>query len=1499
MNSELTDRLAEQWRDALSAYVIHHVLPDKLQAGSLNMITAEHLDRYFMMDTQVTAKVKTTHLAEALACTQTYINSIFNNIEPGYTKDFAPGLIAFWQQAMANYSLWAANQMLEDYPENFIRAELRLDKTQLFQTLENDLGQGQISDAAVQHALLTYLNGYEYQNSIRVHSGYIDYRDERHDAGRFAGHAFANSDYYLLGKDTASPPKYYWRKVEVRLDQASTFIQPDAWAEWLPIDMPAGTTVLQARLVLFCGRLHLVWLHQGAPVSVDTAGTDKRYPLKLEVIHLGLDNQWSSPEELWSQNVKAGADGELDPQAYRLLALALGRARGSDDQLYVALQAGDQCRYSLQRDVLKREVAEQDFSDEGRQRLFKLFEQAEGKLKLQRRLSDSEWWVESVTPGGQNDSHTMLDALLTEHADGGHKLHLRVHSSEERKALRPVSVQLSSSRWNGLGRGIESAAISTTSQGRFEFRCVSRRQPDFQRMTLSHPSLADTHLLATAFRRTRYGWYEAVATLDLTRLMIPMTTFTRRYIRDGAGFTVRIDQGLSVPLGSPGNFITVEPDTVRLDDMELTIGNERLWSGSWTLNGAATSDRVAYEWAENAENTVECRFGPRGGAMSTFTITRGQLTSLADKAEPYIHQQASGTDFLVFDFIGGAQAPLAARLNSQHVPDLINRAQVSPQAVFAWDAQHLREPAYAKGESGHAYQSWQRAPDDPLMSLYDANGMYLRELFFHVPHLIASRLQEEERFEEARRWLALVFDPQHRQLATETPGVDYWNCAWLLRDDTPAAGLEHELVDPHAIALHAPSHYRKAVFIQYVRMLIGEADLHYRRQTRDSLANAWLLYRMAADLMGEAPQARAINTWQPTTVAALLAATGQGVWSMCDAHAVVPADLPKQLSTFFWSGVAAHPAFRLPVNRHLLDIWQLLSQRFHNLRHFLSIEGSPMALPLYAPAADPFNLLMASMGGNANLSHLMGYRTVVPPYRFRTLVAKAQEVVTTLIQFGEQLRGYMEQEERTELEALQFRQAAEIAGYTIAIQEQMLSQQQQTEGVLRAQRSAVTLREEHYTRLYQENISAEESEAMSLHGDGRMMSSAGHALVGASFLAELAPNVFGLASGGMKFKGPLMMAGYALDIAGSAKTTAAELLRESQGYRRRREEWELQARLAGKEREVIDRQLDVQQHATLAAEQALAHSRKALAQAQQLYAFYQSKSTSVSLYRWLRSQATTWHATLFDVAVSLCHSAEACWQYETGNYDKRIIRTPVWQADRHGLNAGGELRLDLHRLEAEALLRNERHLELRKTVSLLALLAQGLVFDQAGEPIADWQALRGVLVADGELTFSLSEALFDKDYPGHYLRRLHSVALTLPALLGPYQNIRASLTQRQSRLLTRPDIEGVKFLSPELAQEQGDGRHVMMSLRARQQVCLSSANHDIGLFTSPDADDRYLPFEGTGAVSDWHLKFPRHTAQAELLDGLSDIVVEVHYFALHGGAQFEAEVEALVPREAV
>lgn len=1501
MNIALNQRLTEQWRDALCAYVIHHVLPDHVQGASLNMLSAEHLDRFVLVDTQVTSAVTTSYLSEALACTQTYINAIFNNIEPGYDNTFDTRLQDFWRQGMATYPLWAAYQQLEDYPENYIRPELRQDRTQLFQTLESQLAQGKISDASVQTALLDYLKGYEYQNSISVQSGYIDYIGSQHDSDQGANHGWRNSDYYLLGRDAASPPRYYWRKVAVRLDSNSTYIQPDAWSEWQPIDAPLVNTVIEARLAVYNGRLQLVWMSHDEPISQGAEAETHEYPLKLQMAYQGLDNQWSPAQQLWGERKSVDKGEALNTGVYSLLSLAIAGPWGSDDRLLVVLgdatEGEESTLFSSLRDVLKREFAGQGVDDStAHARLLTHFAQSgAASLKFQYRLASSDLVIAGVSssPGADLKLEMVLEETKarTANSAGTHRLHLRGLSTQVLTQNDPFHVSLACPHVELTDKSVLlQARLLSNEQGSFTFVCTTNTKPVFQEIELLHKGTKKVGLLSSVFAsQPSYGWFEARTTVNAADV-VDLMGYSAQQIREGAEFAVRVREaavGDPQPMAASGNFVR-STASFQSKTVELKVGASSLYSGTLVFNGAAATPwkyvdlTVPQGQGVPSEQTVT--FGPTG-AQTTFKVMFGLLSAVTDIAR--IERQTTGAEFFL---IGNVQA----RLNSQQITDLINRAQYSPWRVFEWEAQQLQEPTYRTESAAGLFAGWQRADDDPAADLYDAYGLYLRELFLHVPHLIATRLQEEERFEEARRWLGLVFDPQHKQAATVTAAVDYWKCAWILREGSKAAGLDHQLSDPHVIALHEPVHYRKAVFVQYVQLLIDEADLNYRRQTRDSLAHAWLLYRMAADLMGEAPVARSINTWQARSVDELLDRQATGQRFAPYAQGVVPANLPRQLDTFFWVGAAAHPDFRLPINEQLLDVWRLLAQRFYNLRHYLTIDGAAMQLPLYAPPINPLDLLMARMGGSADLSHLLGYRAVVPPYRFRTLVAKAHDAVGALLQFGEQMRLYLEQEDRTQLELLQFEQAAQIADYTIAIQDQLYQQQLQNQQALQAQRTGIEVRRDHYSRLYQENISANETAAMALAGTSRVLNGVQAGMMTGGHIASLAPNVFGLANGGMEYKGAFFAVGAGLEGAAVALAVTADVMREKEGYRRRREEWELQVKVAQKELTTLETQLEAQQHATQAAANALEQSRKTLAHAQHLYGFYQNKNTNLSLYQWLRTQLNTAYSALYDVAVTLCNHAEACWQFETGNYGKRIVRTPLWRADRYGLNAGAELRLDLLRLESEVLQHHEHHLQVRKTVSLRELIAQGLVFDKGGAPLATWAALQGQLVKEGEAAFTLSETLFNRDYPGHYLRRLHSIAVTLPALLGPYQHVRATLAQTQSRLLTAPDIEGVKFLSTELGAEEGSPRNVMVSLRGGQQVCLSSGNQDDGMFTGPEIDERYRVFENTGAVSSWSLRLPNHGAQGDLLASLSDIIIELQYFARHGGDAFEKAVGELL-----
>lgn len=260
--------------------------------------------------------------------------------------------------------------------------------------------------------------------------------------------------------------------------------------------------------------------------------------------------------------------------------------------------------------------------------------------------------------------------------------------------------------------------------------------------------------------------------------------------------------------------------------------------------------------------------------------------------------------------------------------------------------------------------------------------------------------------------------------------------------------------------------------------------------------------------------------------------------------------------------------------------------------------------------------------------------------------------------------------------------------------------------------------------------------------------------------------------------------------------------------------------------------------------------------------------------------------------LSLCLSAQACWQYEIGEFSKTFIQTGAWNDHYRGLQVGQTLQLNLHQMEAAYLSRNESQLNVTRTVSLKALLAK------TDKPFETQKA-------QGSFTFNLDEKLFDNDYPGHYLRQIQQISVTLPTLVGPYQDVKSVLTQTKSSTLLKADIEGVKYLNDPTS---GKGDNVVNNLRPSQQVALSKGLNDTGGVDIQFDNERYLPFEGTGAVSSWTLTFPRakdetidsktlkaDPGQAALLVKLDDVLIQMQYTASDGGESFAGEVKKTLP----
>jgi hypothetical protein len=50
-------------------------------------------------------------------------------------------------------------------------------------------------------------------------------------------------------------------------------------------------------------------------------------------------------------------------------------------------------------------------------------------------------------------------------------------------------------------------------------------------------------------------------------------------------------------------------------------------------------------------------------------------------------------------------------------------------------------------------------------------------------------------------------------------------------------------------------------------------------------------------------------------------------------------------------------------------------------------------------------------------------------------------------------------------------------------------------------------------------------------------------------------------------------------------------------------------------------------------------------------------------------------------------------------------------------------------------------------------------------------------------------------------------------------------------------------------------------------------------------DLRYLPFEGAGAISSWHLELPRVVRPFDY-DTISDVIIQMSYTARDGGPTF-------------
>ncbi|MBU6957718.1 insecticidal toxin complex protein TcaB2 [Pseudomonas sp. CVAP len=1354
--------LLEQRRTALIEYCIGQVkkgLPPDDEFYFLR--TPEDLLELLRMDPLDSYPVQSSRVAEAISCAQQYIHAVYRKLEPGYSgHEFDKWDLQTWE-LYNNYPDWAALQMIALYPENFINPHVRRRKTSLFKTLENNLNQTRLSTDSVQVALQEYLQEFEQTCNLDVISCYMD------GTSLTAPLTPTRADYYFVAQQRIQPFQYFWRKAEVELTPSCRAINPAAWREWQPVEIPVGGKVLDIRPVFWGGRLCVVWAEwrEGIAASVDFA-PPVLCKLEIKLAFMAQNGHWSAPFLLHSEerntDVSTGSRliatvlvDELHPKG-KLGVLLTNRSRqgGAAPENPIDVYLG--------RDVLFREVAE-----DGR---------------LLEPLAD----------------HRFVDSGIVQHPILRQNLSTIGESNDPTGTLTPYySLQAVVLRVGEddvlLVRGL--CAVKSDSAG---------AKKDFD-LTLLNPAAGDPYPIKGLFSDSG-GW--STPWMDVHR--------------QADGFT------------GPVTF---------------TFGGSTLKDGLGRKKYVVTVGTVASFVPPSLDKT-----NAQGAQFLKLNLP-----------EPYLKQ---------------------VRLNSLFGPDLVQRANISVDAVLDWETQHLKEPDPAAGTI-----------DEPNGPFDGANGLFFWELFFHLPHLVASRLSAENRFLEAQQWLHYLFDPQAPADSTTKPHKPlYWRCRPLTGPGN--LGCEAEApTDPDAIGYSAPQHFQIVAFTEYVKNLIAWGDWYYRQLTRDSLVAAKLCYVQAEFLMGKAPTARTVNRWQPKTVAQLMANTNSrpALEQFEKNLAFTLADVPAKAEVAPTLGLIGIEPFEPPINERLLELFDLPGSRLHNLRNNLTLDGKPLLIPLFSPPTDPNQLLQDLAAGGAGSPRPMGGQVQVVAFRWRVMFEAALRAVQTLQDYGNQILRLLEQRDRAEMEALQHSHLVDLGAYAQTLQEQIIEQMKASVTALEQSKAVATERAVAYEAKVVSNVSNAEYQVMDALLLAKIFNGVGIGFKAAGAVAKtVVPNKAGTSFGVANPGGILEGIGSVFDIVALGHSLDAERTATTETYRRRCNDWELQGKQARAEERALTEQITAQNHAVEAAKANLRQTLRANAHALTLYTFIKKRATNAELFGWLLGQLKALHYQAHDAVVSLCMSAQASLSFETGDYDSQIPLPQVWLDERHGLTAGEHLRVHLLRMEHEYLRRHERRLELVKTISLRQLFNDKDVDPQEG--FSTWEDALAELQRTGTLDFKLTQLLFDRDHPGHYCRQISTVDVDLPALIGPHENIKATLLQVSSFTATKASTRSVEYLhKPENAVAPADVRR---SLRSGQQIALSVGIGDTGMATVKPDEGLLNPFECTGAVSHWtlHFPWPLKEPQQSMLASLTDIIVRVRYTAKVGDPTFTRKVEELVKR---
>ena len=1523
-----SEELELRQRDVFVSFYLKNLIPSSKQfLQSKDYIKdANGLYEYLLIDNQVGTEVVTSFVASATSSLQQFINGCLLGIEPG--QKVPERISKEWSQNSSEYSVWAANLMLSLYPSNYIEPSLRQNKSEFFEILENNLSQSVLDEKKIQSAVLSYLNSFESVADLEVVSGYAT--NFNLIVGKNLRSIISQGKMMLKDLDPKciallgpSIENSIWNHItaEIQIDMNNPG-NPQPYKMTLEIrsSKPSGPEFLKTDVAIFLGSFDNKDAVLNDLTVPNSFAFDRQNKYTRNLTDLELDN---FKIRVYYDLYLLVATGAYE--------LSFGNVQHSLEKIFLVSKTRSEPReyYIRSTDMIQSQAGKLNpfaWSDQKKielplnaavlntirpvllnNRLYVMYAEWTADIK---KIEDKTVPVDTLKlmvgyqtfDGSWSAPQTLVSvvAYRDEFSDmksfalqiGDNRCAFMLASNVKAKVSNQVDFNFSNQYIRTLKLDI---VYDKNKQKPFFIKFVvvgvNIIQGNRSALHILHSeSLYNGFDLGMGHSYTNYIFHSDDAVdvnytknIELTESEAQKIIFHCSYAVNGESWIAEHKMEFNITQAYQDRIRSLQANTPGvLSSMgciiDESMNRQRITSGQIVLSdGISTSlDSIP------ALKTASSLYTPNmlQVKMSGSNANSNEIPNVT--FEFYDDGEIGKVQYLQFDKRNFANYQ-SIRLNTSFVKTLVAKASLDIKNLLTWETQNTREP-YRPGGS-----------TQPKVDFNGANGKYFWELFFYLPFMIAHRLKAEGNYRHAMEWLKIMFNPSSKDKVDGSP--DYWNIRPLVEEGHSLQAISKPS-DPDALAASNPIHYKKTLFYFLLDLTISEADENYRILTPDSLVRAKQLYIQCLTLLGKSPEINLVNKWMPINLKDAELSVNEDLvrleMSLLSGNLQIISeknlvDYAKDLNNkmdFIGLGednsLVISSVFKIPLNTKLLGYWELIENRIYNLRHNLTITGNIMSIGLFASPMDPKDLLRARNSGSNNILGISRMNTKVPPYRFAFMLEQARKAVDVFCSFGERLLGFLENRDDKAERELDQSFSIELSNYAINLQQQSIAILKKETLSLEVTEAVIRRQFEHYKDLYDENLSPNEIKERSLRVISYSMNNVAGGMTAAGKFLDMAPNIFGVAAGGVKYSSVAEGTSIIMNATATCMSGAADILLKTAEYERRRQDWEITYKTAERELEKALNDIEIQKLQIAASSYNLEWIKKEQSQIQEKYKFLRKKFTNKELYDWLVGQMNTIYLQMYDVVLYVCLATEACYRFESGEYYMRFIQAGGWNNSYRGLNMGEKLKLNLEQMASIRWQRYERFVEIEKEVSLSEIFG-----DQ-------WNKNLDLLKSKGEIVFDFPESFFAKNCPGHFYRQIYYMSFNM---IGPVeQEVSVVLTQVSNVLIHAEDTIAFDYLINGYSGEIPTNSSYLSGIRAGQQVMFSKTKDDYGIagikpYMAIVDSDRFVPFEGCGLISKWHLAFTDEKARVELLNSTTDIMFIVRYTSLLGGSSYTEHVK--------